>query len=126
MIDILLNHDVVPVGAFVDGRVTWHSDRRVHRVIASAEWRTRGKGNPAWGVGRSLIIKPAATARNGEFHFHLMIPHGGPVSYDGTLIVIEWFLAVRLDQSGLDETATRVFRVEPRRLGAAAATGTRS
>jgi hypothetical protein len=120
VIDILLNHDAVPVGTFVDGSVTWRSDRRVHRVIASAEWRTRGKGNPAWGLGRSLIVTPAATARHGEFHFHLMIPHGGPVSYDGTLIVIEWFLAVRLDQSGLDETATKVFRVQARRLATAA------
>lgn len=117
MIEISLDHDAVQAGAFLDGHVAWRSDKHVERVIASAEWRTQGKGDPAWGVGRSLVVTPAPGTHGGEFRFHLMIPHGGPVTYDGTLMSIEWLLAVRLDQRGFDETASRTFRVESHRPG---------
>jgi hypothetical protein len=58
---------------------------------------------------------PPNGAREAAFPVHMMIPHGGPVSFEGSLITIVWQLKVRIDQRGFDEFAQAPFRVEARK-----------
>jgi len=117
VIEIDIDRDLVQAGTFVTGRVRWKGDARVNRIIAAAHWETRGEGNRVWGVARSLVFTPKAGVHEATVPFRLMIPHAGPVSFEGTLIAIGWTLKVRIDQSGLDELGEKPFRVEPRKLG---------
>jgi hypothetical protein len=116
VIEIALDHEAVAAGGFVTGRVRWAGDSRVNRIIAAAQWETGGAGNRVWGVGRSTVFVPRDGAREAAFPVHLMVPHSGPVSFEGSLITIVWQLKVRIDQRGLDEFAEATFRVEPRKL----------
>ena len=114
MIEIVLDYDSIEVGGFVSGEVRWKGDVRARRIIAAAQWATRGHGNRVWGVGRSAVFTPDAAARDAVYRFRLMIPHGGPVSFEGSLLTIAWTLNVRIDQRGFDELAEAPFRVKPR------------
>ena len=118
MIEIDIDRDVVQTGAFVTGHVRWAGDARVNRIIIAAHWETRGEGNRVWGVARSVVFAPKTGVHEAKVPFRLMIPHAGPISFEGSLITIVWSIKVRIDQSGLDEFAESAFRVEPRRLGA--------
>ncbi|MGZ7080092.1 MAG: hypothetical protein ACXVJT_11810 [Thermoanaerobaculia bacterium] len=114
MIEIAIDQNTVEAGDFLIARIHWAGDRRVNRIIAAAQWETAGKGNRVWGVGRSRVFVPNRGAHEATFPVRLMIPHEGPVSFEGTLIAIAWTLKVRVDQSGIDEYEEAPFRVEPR------------
>ena len=114
MIEIVLDREQVEAGGFLTGHLRWKGDARARRIIAAAQWETRGHGNRVWGVGRSVVFDLDAAAREAAHPFRLMIPHGGPVSFEGTVLTIAWAMRVRIDQLGFDEFAEVPFRVKPR------------
>ena len=59
---------------------------------------------------------PKPDDRAAAFPFRLMVPHAGPVSFEGELITIAWNVKVRIDQMGFDEFAEKPFRVTLRRM----------
>jgi hypothetical protein len=109
MITIKLDEETVPAGGFLSASVDWYGDRAVRRIIVAAQWETKGEGNAVWGVGRSTILKPPGGK------VRLMIPHEGPITFEGTLVKIVWKLRVQVDQPGFDEFGEVEFKVEPRR-----------
>jgi hypothetical protein len=115
VIEIFIDQGIVPTGGLLTGNVRWKGDRRPNRFIVAAQWETEGVGNAEWGVGRAAIVEPHGDALEVTFPVRLMIPHEGPISFEGTLMAIAWKLAVRVDQPGLDEFAECPFRVAPRK-----------
>jgi hypothetical protein len=115
VIEIGIDDDSIPVGGFLTGRIRWESDKgkTPKRIVVAAEWQTKGKGDPAHGVGRATQIEPDATS--GTISLRPKIPHEGPITYEGQLLEIEWKLRVRIDQPGFDEFGEAPFRVEVRR-----------
>ena len=116
MISIKLDVDTLMVGDFIAGRVHWAGhDRRPRRIIAAAVWETAGAGNPVRGVGRAMEFVPRRDQRDATFPFRLLIPHEGPLSFNGQLTGIIWKLRVHVDQPGFDEFGESVFHVQARR-----------
>lgn len=116
MIAIVLDRDAVEAGSFLTGTLQWTGEagrpaRRFHAVL---EWRTDGEGNTARGIGRGLQIAIAPGQREGNFSLRLLVPYEGPVSFEGTLLSIHWFLRVRVDQRGIDDQLEMEVKVVPR------------
>jgi len=118
VIVIDVDQQAVAAGDFVTGHVRWGSDddRRARQILVGLEWRTEGAGNRAHGVRRATRFVPKPDDRAAAFPFRLMVPHEGPVTFDGELISIAWHVRVRVDQVGFDEVAERPFRVNLRRV----------
>ena len=114
MIGIALHEPAVAAGGFLTATVRWiaDGDRQPRRIIVAAEWQTDGAGDPVRGVGRSAVFQPKE--REEVFGVRFLIPHEGPLSYDGELLKIVWKLRVRVDRFGVDEIEEVLFRVEPR------------
>lgn len=117
MIAIALDTDLVEAGQFLTGKIHWTGDEvsGATRIIAAAEWRTDGAGNIASGVGRATHFVVRENQRDGVFPFRFLIPHEGPVSFEGELITMAWKLRVRVEGKGFDEFGEAEFRVEVRR-----------
>ena len=117
MIGIALDRTTVEAGEFLTGTVQWSGepDRAARLVIAAAYWRTDGAGNVAHGLGRVAQFKVPAGQRDATLPLRMLIPHEGPVSFQGELIAVEWKLHVRVDQRGIDEQIETGFRVSVRR-----------
>ena len=118
MIVIDIDQQAVAAGDFVTGHVRWGSteDRRARQILVGLEWRTRGAGNRARGVARAMRFVPKPSDRAAAFDVRLMVPHEGPVSFEGELIAVDWYVRVRVDHAGIDEVAEKPFRVSLRRL----------
>lgn len=114
MIEITLDSESVMSGGFLAGNVRWSSDA-VHRIVVSAEWHAAAFNGTKQRAARAVAYTPRGGERQGAFPVRLLIPHEGPVSFDGQLIEIGWSLTVRIERRGLDEIAERAFRVVPRR-----------
>jgi len=117
VIDIDLEEPEVATGGFLSARVRWSSDkeRQPRRIVIVAEWETGGAGDRVRGVGRSKQFVPPANRHGGELRVRLLIPHEGPVSFEGQAVSIAWKLWVRIDQWGVDEVSHAEFRVHARR-----------
>ena len=120
MIRIELDDDAVAAGSLLTGTVRWTAEdgRRARRIIIAAQWQTGGAGIIAHGVGRGTIVQPG-NAREAQIPFRLLIPHEGPVTFQGKLIAMSWRLCVRVERTGFDEQADVPFRVTARESGAA-------
>jgi hypothetical protein len=118
MIAIEVDQQSVAAGEFMTGHVRWGSDddRRARQILVGLEWHTDGAGNRACGVSRAMRFVPKPSDRAAAFPFRLMVPHEGPVSFEGELITVGWNVKVRVDQMGLDEFAEKPFSVALRRL----------
>jgi hypothetical protein len=105
----------VEAGEFVRAKIHWAGeDGRVpSRIIADVAWRTDGSGNIASGIARAAQVPMRRHEREGVYPVRLLIPHEGPISFEGELIALSWKLRVRVDQSGFDEFAEADFRVVP-------------
>jgi hypothetical protein len=118
MIVIEVDQQTVAVGDFVTGHVRWASehDRRARRILVGLRWHTDGTGNRVNGYPRAMSFQPKPEHRAAAFPFRLMVPHEGPVSFEGELITVGWTVKVQVDQPGPDEFAETSFRVTPRRV----------
>jgi len=117
VIRVSLDDATVATGEMLTGRVHWTAeDERGARAIAIvAQWHTLGEGDRAYGVGRGTRVVIQRDQRNAEIPFRLLIPHEGPITFEGELVSIVWRLWVRVDRLGLDEIAETEFRVGARR-----------
>ena len=108
MISVKIDDDMVMAGEFLTGRVYW-SGRRPRRIIVAAVWETEGEANRVRGVGRAMEHVPRGAEET--FPFRLLIPHEGPITFNGELVSVVWKLKVRVDQRGLDEFEELALRV---------------
>ncbi len=117
MIAIDIDRQSVAAGEFVTGHVRWGADddRRARQILVALEWRTDGAGNQVHGVSRAMRFVPRPGDRAAAFPFRLMAPHQGPVSFEGELITVSWFVKVRVDRPGFDEFGDKPFRVTIRK-----------
>ena len=117
MISFVLDSASVSAGEVISGRVRWIADGAlaVRKIVVAAEWETYGFGNRASGVGRGTTQNVAKNARDATIPFRFLIPHEGPVTFEGELVKIRWKIRVRVDQLGFDELGEAEFKVEPRR-----------
>ena len=115
MIEIELEKATVEAGEFVRAKIRWarEGERVPSRIIADVAWRTDGPGNIAAGIARATQVPMRKFEREGVYPVRLLIPHEGPISFEGELISLSWKLRVRVDQSGFDEFAEADFRVVP-------------
>ena len=116
MIELALKTDEVMTGHRFEGEIRWSSDAAT-RVIAAAEWQAVAFHGTKRGVGRATAYVPKRGENHGAFPVRMLIPHEGPMSYEGEVIQIRWSLWVRIERAGPDEFAKVDFRVVPRKLG---------
>ena len=121
MIALVLDRDAVAAGSFLTGTLQWTgAGRPARRLFAVLEWRTDGEANVARGIGRGVQIPIVPGQREGNFPLRLLVPYEGPVSYEGTLLSIRWFLRVRVDQRGVDDQVEMEVKVVPRGMSSRA------
>ena len=113
MIGIVLEKEVVEAGKFLTGTVQWgmDGDQTITQIFVIAEWRTDGRGNRAHGLSRAVRIPVQRGRREGSSPFRLLIPYEGPISFAGELIQLDWRVRAYVDRKGIDEQATKDFRV---------------
>lgn len=117
MIAIELERRSVPAGDVVRGRVhlTPEPSDAGRRVELTVLWETEGKGDTDMGVAHFQVLADgdaAAATRTHAFEARLPL---APVSYDGTILKIQWLVRVRrLARLGNDLVVDETFEMVPR------------
>jgi len=116
MIGVTLDKEVVEAGDFLSGTVQWavDGDQATRHIVVMLRWETDGTGNRANGNPRAVSLPIAQGRREGSTPFRMMIPHEGPITFDGELVQVRWSVRVHVDRRGLDERTETEFRVVAR------------
>ena len=100
MIELVLDTIVAALGETVRGQVQWDPNAKPpDAVVVELGFHTEGRGSEDRGVvaGTERTFAGDPTTIAPWLQFELTIPHDAPVSYDGNLIRVLWWVEARLD-----------------------------
>ncbi|MBE9140278.1 hypothetical protein IQ254_24275 [Nodosilinea sp. LEGE 07088] len=121
MIDVSFTQTQLMVGSPLSGTVNWQwtNDPRPEKLRISMYWYTTGRGTLNREVAQSLVVNAEQFSHRDHtsIPFSLLIPHQGPVSYDGFLFRLIWELGIYTHTAGFwarNNEHTWPFTVIPR------------
>lgn len=94
-------NDVIEVGGRVEGEVERAADLtpagdRLRAVRLSLIGRVSGQGDPDQWTATAVEV-PAGDDGSISARFQLTVPDDGPISYNGVLMQVEWWIDARID-----------------------------
>jgi hypothetical protein len=112
VITLAIDDGAICTGRYLNGKASWSFPSARERTLEiSATWQTNGEVKACtWTVNR---FSRAVHDMTGEVPFHLKLPVEGPMSFDGRLFGIDWFLRAEMREGRERESVEMPFRVVP-------------
>ncbi len=109
---VTVDRDTLAVGGSLRARMSWQHPKVPQGVRLELGWETEGRGD----TDRAVVQRHAVGPEHGQIPSHLeavlTVPPDAPVSYDGQLIRVRWWVRgvvdLRLARDPVDEVAVLV------------------